>query len=112
MLHSVMDFHPREMMLTCLYLACKAADFPIGIEAFITRVPRNQERYAYFILNSELFLMEALHYDLWIYTPYRALTGLIVDLVAFQVHLNFVADMIALVPSFIKRFVLIVTRAI
>ncbi|CAL8070896.1 unnamed protein product [Calicophoron daubneyi] len=82
--HSVMDFYPREIMLLSLYMACKASDFPIGLQAFISHIPRNQERYSYFILNSELFLLEALHYDLWVYTPYRPLTGLIVDLISYQ----------------------------
>ncbi|KAF5402437.1 Proteasome endopeptidase complex [Paragonimus heterotremus] len=82
--HSVMDFYPREMMLTCLYVACKAADFPIGIQTFISHIPRNQERYSDFILNSELFLLESLNYDLWVFTPYRPLIGLIIDLVAYQ----------------------------
>lgn len=80
-----MDFYPREMMLTCLYMACKSADFPVGIQTFTSHIPRNQERYSYFILNSELFLLEALGYDLWVFTPYRPLTGLIMDLVAYQV---------------------------
>lgn len=82
--HSVMDFYPREMMLTCLYVACKAADFPVGLQAFIAHIPRNQERYSHFIINSELFLLESLNYDLWVFTPYRPLIGFIIDLVAYQ----------------------------
>ncbi|CAH8528022.1 unnamed protein product [Schistosoma turkestanicum] len=82
--HSVMDFYPRDIMLTCLYVACKAADFPIGLQTFISHIPRNQKRYSYLVLNSELFLMESLGYDLWVYTPYRALTGFVIDLVAYQ----------------------------
>ncbi|VDO63307.1 unnamed protein product [Schistosoma margrebowiei] len=82
--HSVMDFYPRDIMLTCLYVACKAADFPIGLQTFISHIPRNQERYSYLVLNSELFLMESLGYDLWVYTPYQALTGFVIDLVAYQ----------------------------
>lgn len=80
-----MDFYPRDIMLTCLYVACKAADFPIGLQTFISHIPRNQERYSYLVLNSELFLMESLGYDLWVYTPYQALTGFVIDLVAYQV---------------------------
>ncbi|CAH8532513.1 unnamed protein product [Dicrocoelium dendriticum] len=86
--HSVMDFYPREMMLTCLYVACKAADFPVGLQAFIAHIPRNQERYSHFIINSELFLLESLNYDLWVFTPYRPLMGLIIDLVAYQKHIR------------------------
>uniref|UniRef100_A0A5K3FM75 Proteasome subunit alpha type n=1 Tax=Mesocestoides corti TaxID=53468 RepID=A0A5K3FM75_MESCO len=82
--NSVMDYFPREMMLTALYLACKAADFPLGLQTFTSHIPRNRERYSDFIVNSELFLMEKLQYDLWIHTPYRPLCGLIVDLVAYQ----------------------------
>ncbi|CAH8561778.1 unnamed protein product [Heterobilharzia americana] len=82
--HSVMDFYPRDIMLTCLYIACKAADFPIGLKTFISHIPRNQERYTYLVLNSELFLLESLGYDLWVFTPYQALTGFVVDLVAYQ----------------------------
>nr|CAH8855221.1 unnamed protein product [Trichobilharzia regenti] len=82
--HSVMDFYPRDIMLTCLYVACKAADFPIGLQTFISHIPRNQERYSYLVLNSELFLLESLGYDLWVFTPYQAFTGFVIDLVAYQ----------------------------
>lgn len=83
-----MDFFPREIMLTALYLACKSADFPIGVDLFTSHLPRNRERYRDFIVNSELFLMEALQYDLWIHTPYRPLAGFIVDLVAYHTTLR------------------------
>lgn len=84
-----MNFYPRDMMLTCLYVACKAADFPIGIQVFVSHIPRNQDRYSHFILNSELFLLESLGYDLWVFTPYRALLGFIVELIAYQVNVMF-----------------------
>ncbi|VDP85561.1 unnamed protein product [Echinostoma caproni] len=78
----MMGFYSREMMLTCFYMACKATDFPIGIQTFSYHIPRNQDHYSYFILNSELFLLEALSYNLWVFTPFRPLPGPIMDLIS------------------------------
>ena len=82
--NSVMDYFPREMMLTALYLACKVADYPLGLNAFTQHIPRNRDRYSYFISHSELFLMEKLQYDIWIHAPYRPLSGFLVDLLAHR----------------------------
>nr|CDS34041.1 cyclin [Hymenolepis microstoma] len=82
--NSVMDYSPREMMLTALYLAFKAADYPISLNRFVDHIPRNRERYHAFISRSELFLMDKLLYDLWIYPPYRPLVGFLVELIAFR----------------------------
>ncbi|KAL5111893.1 putative cyclin-H [Taenia crassiceps] len=82
--NSVMDYFPREMMLTALYLACKVADYPLGLETFAAHIPRNREHYSEIVVHSELFLMEKLQYDIWIHTPYRPLNGLLVDLLAYR----------------------------
>ncbi|KAH9285433.1 putative cyclin-H [Echinococcus granulosus] len=82
--NSVMDYFPREMMLTALYLACKAADYPLGLQTFAAHIPRNREHYSEIVVHSELFLMEKLQYDIWIHTPYRPLSGLLVDLLAYR----------------------------
>ncbi|KAL5962376.1 putative cyclin-H [Taenia solium] len=82
--NSVMDYFPREMMLTSLYLACKVADYPLGLETFAAHIPRNREHYSEIVVHSELFLMEKLQYDIWIHTPYRPLNGLLVDFLAYR----------------------------
>ncbi|KAL3317233.1 Proteasome subunit alpha 1 [Cichlidogyrus casuarinus] len=81
---SMMDHYPREIMLTCLYLGCKCADFPIGVRAFVQHIPRNQERYSNFIVNSELFIIDAINYDLFVHTPYRPFKGLVVDFISYS----------------------------
>lgn len=82
--NSVMDYSPRELMLTALYLAFKAADYPISLNKFVGYIPRNRQRYHDFISRSELFLMDKLQYDLWIHPPYRALVGFLVELITYK----------------------------
>jgi len=77
--NSVMDFHPKEILVTAVYLACKVEEFNVSIQQFIANVQGNQERATKIILNNELLLMQELQFHLTIHNPFRAVEGLLID---------------------------------
>jgi len=78
--NSVMDYHPKEILVTAIYLACKVEEFNVSIGQFVGNVQGNQERATNVILNNELLLMQALQFHLTVHNPYRAVEGLLIDI--------------------------------
>lgn len=78
--NSIMDYHPRDLMLTCVYLACKVEEFNVSISQFVGNLKGDREKFANIILGFELLLMDKLHYHLTVHNPFRPLEGLIIDL--------------------------------
>jgi cyclin H len=78
--NSVMDYHPKEMLITAVYLACKTEEFNVSMQQFVANISGNQERATKIILNNELLLMQELQFHLTVHNPYRAVEGLIIDI--------------------------------
>ena len=78
--NSVMDYHPKEMLITCVYLACKVEEFNVSIKQFVANVKGDLVKATDIILNNELLLMQQLNYELTIHNPYRPIEGLLIDL--------------------------------
>lgn len=78
--NSVMDYHPKHMLVTCVYLACKVEEFNVSIAQFVSNVRGDREKATDIILNNELLLMQQLKYHLTIHNPYRPLEGLLIDI--------------------------------
>lgn len=78
--NSVMDYHPKDIMLTCVYLACKVEEFYVPIGQFVSNLKGNREKFADAILAFELLLLSKLHYQLTVHHPYRPLEGLLIDI--------------------------------
>ncbi|KAG0424751.1 hypothetical protein HPB47_028044 [Ixodes persulcatus] len=78
--NSVMDYHPKHMLVTCVYLACKVEEFNVSIAQFVNNVRGDREKATDIILNNELLLMQQLEYHLTIHNPYRPLEGLLIDI--------------------------------
>ncbi|KAF2358233.1 CyclinH/Ccl1 [Trinorchestia longiramus] len=81
--NSVMDHHPKYVMHTCIYLACKIEEFYVTINDYVHNVPgsaKEKELTASTILNSELQTTQELQFHLIIHQPYRPLEGLFIDL--------------------------------
>ena len=78
--NSVMDHHPKEILVTCVYLACKVEEFNVSMAQFVANIKGDQERANNIILNNELLLMQELQFHLTIHNPFRALEGMIIDL--------------------------------
>ncbi|XP_048750256.1 cyclin-H-like [Ostrea edulis] len=77
---SAMDYHPRDIMLTCVYLASKVEEFNVSITQFVGNLKGDREKFANTILTFELLLMDKLNYHLLIHNPYRPMEGLFIDL--------------------------------
>lgn len=78
--HSVMDYHPKDIMLTCVYLASKVEEFNVSITQFVGNLKGDREKFTNTILSFELLLMKKLHYHLTVHNPYRPLEGLFIDI--------------------------------
>ena len=37
--NSVMDFHPKEILVTAIYLACKVEEFNVSMQQFVSNIP-------------------------------------------------------------------------
>lgn len=82
--NSLMEYHPRTIMLICAYLSCKVDEFNVSSSQFVGNLvqesPAGQERALEQILEFELLLIQQLNFHLVIHTPYRPMEGLLIDL--------------------------------
>ncbi|KAK2902216.1 cyclin-H [Channa argus] len=82
--NSIMEFHPRIIMLTCVYLSCKVDEFNVSSTQFVGNLqqetPAGQERVLEQILEYELLLIQQLNFHLVVHNPYRPMEGLLIDL--------------------------------
>ncbi|CAH0552118.1 unnamed protein product [Brassicogethes aeneus] len=78
--NSVMNYHPKEVMVTCIYLACKVEEFNVTIQQFVANIKGDREKATDIILNNELLLMEQLNFHLCIHNPFRPVEGLLIDI--------------------------------
>ncbi|KAG5550644.1 hypothetical protein RHGRI_015555 [Rhododendron griersonianum] len=67
---SVMEHHPKDIMLTCIYAACKAEENHVSAEELGKAIEQDHQM----ILNNEMI---SLGFDLIVYAPYRALDGFV-----------------------------------
>lgn len=77
---SCMDYHPRNIGVTCAYLACKVDEFNVSIDVFIKNVRGDYRKAQETILSNELLLMKKLNFHLTVHLPYRAVEGFLIDL--------------------------------
>ncbi|CAF0715310.1 unnamed protein product [Brachionus calyciflorus] len=79
--NSCMEYHPKDIFLICIYLACKIEEFNISIHQFIQNINSNEdkEELANAILNLELLLMEKLDFELKVHNFYRPFEGFLLD---------------------------------
>ncbi|KAG8175692.1 hypothetical protein JTE90_011578 [Oedothorax gibbosus] len=78
--NSVMDFHPKDILVTCVYLASKVEEFNVSINQFVTNVKGDRDKAMEIILNLELLLMQQLNFDLSIFNSYRPVEGFLIDI--------------------------------
>nr|CAG4651069.1 EOG090X080D [Simocephalus serrulatus]SVE94302.1 EOG090X080D [Simocephalus serrulatus] len=78
--NSVMDYPPKEILVTCVYLACKVEEFNVSMDQFVGNLKGDREKAAAIILNNELLLMQQLDYQLTVHNPFRPLEGLMIDM--------------------------------
>lgn len=78
--NSVMNYHPKEILVTCLYLACKVDEFNLSMKQFVANIKGDREKAAEIILNTELMLLKQLNFQLLIHNPFRPVEGLLMDI--------------------------------
>lgn len=76
---SVMEHHPKNIMLTCIYAACKAEENHVSAEELGKGIEQNH----HMILDNEMLVLQSLGFDLIVYAPYRAIEGFITDMQEF-----------------------------
>lgn len=79
--NSVMDYHPKDIMLVCLYMACKVEEYNVTVEQFVQVLPPNErQRVSEYVLRNELMLLQALYFHLTVHNPCRPLEGFLIDI--------------------------------
>lgn len=71
--NTVMDWHPKNVMLTALFLAAKTANSPIAIETYTSRIPKTQPSD---VLELEFLVAQSLDFEFTVWHAHRALWGL------------------------------------
>eukprot|EP00958_Prasinococcus_capsulatus_P011714 scaffold1167_cov418-Prasinococcus_capsulatus_cf.AAC.27 len=80
--NSVMDDVPKQIMLSCIYLACKIEENYLSAEEFARGLNQKDVDYNS-VLKNELRVLEALNFDLIVHSPYRPLEGFSMELEDF-----------------------------
>ncbi|CAL8166373.1 unnamed protein product [Prunus armeniaca] len=81
---SVMQHHPKNIMLTCIYAACKIEENHVSAEELGKGISQDHQM----ILNNEMIVYQSLEFDLIVYAPYRSIEGFIDDMeVKFSAYL-------------------------
>ncbi|AET40972.1 TFIIH complex kinase subunit CCL1 Ecym_7122 [Eremothecium cymbalariae DBVPG len=74
--NSVMDIHPKNILLTTIFLACKSENYFIGIESFAQKTKSKEDA----ILKYEFKVLESLKFTLLNHHPFKALHGFFLDI--------------------------------
>ncbi|KAG7694158.1 hypothetical protein KL933_002235 [Ogataea haglerorum] len=75
--HSVMEYHPGNIMLTCLFLAAKVENHFIGINTFCKNIPKTTPEA---ILKNEYLILETMKFSLQCHHPFQPLYGFFLDI--------------------------------
>ncbi|EPQ60824.1 cyclin-like protein [Gloeophyllum trabeum ATCC 11539] len=81
--NTVMDWHPKNVMLTALFLATKTANQPIPIDAYVSRIPKTSPSD---ILDLEFLVAQSLGFEFTVWHPHRALWGVWLDIQSLPDH--------------------------
>ncbi|KAL5712872.1 Cyclin-H1-1 [Ranunculus cassubicifolius] len=90
---SVMEHHPKNIMLTCIYASCKIEENHVSAEELGKGIKQDHQ----LILNNEMLVLQSLGFDLIVYAPYRSIEGFIDDIEDFchakNDHLQMLKDL-------------------
>ncbi|KAJ7102131.1 cyclin-like protein [Mycena belliarum] len=77
--NTVMDWHPKNVMLTALFLATKTTNNPISLEAYTNNIPKTSPSD---VLDLEFLVAQSLGFEFAVWHAHRALWGIWLDLQA------------------------------
>ncbi|TCD66372.1 hypothetical protein EIP91_001421 [Steccherinum ochraceum] len=75
--NTVMDYHPKNVMLTALFIATKTTNHPISLEAYANHIPKTLPSD---VLDLEFLVAQSLGFDFAIWHAHRALWGMWLDI--------------------------------
>ncbi|KAK9841720.1 hypothetical protein WJX74_010838 [Apatococcus lobatus] len=75
---SALDHDPKNIMLTCIYLACKVEESYLSAEEFCRMIGQDSS----VVLQNELAVLQGVGFDLVVYNPYHPLDGFLQELEA------------------------------
>ncbi|KAH9985435.1 cyclin-like protein [Russula compacta] len=75
--NTVMDWHPKNVMLTALFLATKTTNHPISLESYTANIPRTS---ASDVLDLEFLVAQSLAFEFAVWHAHRALWGIWLDI--------------------------------
>lgn len=74
---SPLRYHPKSIMVTCLFLATKTCEHHIDLDKFVEKLPK-QTRDS--VLEYEFQISSALNFDFTFWSAYRPLYGFVLDM--------------------------------
>ncbi|GAA5891756.1 hypothetical protein JCM6882_006196 [Rhodosporidiobolus microsporus] len=74
--NTCMDYHPMEVLLTCVFLATKTENCAVSIDTFASWVKKTPED----ILSLEFLVSQSLRFEYKVHHAHLALQGLILDM--------------------------------
>jgi cyclin H len=84
LLWSIMEHHPKPIMMTCVFIACKNWDSYIGVEHIFQLFKIKEDE----ILGNEMLIYKSLNFDIIVYGPYRSIDPLVSDMEEFEVSMK------------------------
>ncbi|KAF8203696.1 cyclin-like protein [Pholiota molesta] len=75
--NTVMDWHPKNVMLTALFLAAKTTNNPISLENYTSHIPKTA---ASDVLDLEFLVAQSLGFEFAVWHAHRALWGIWLDI--------------------------------
>lgn len=75
--NTVMDWHPKNVMLTALFLATKTTNNPISLDSYTSNIPKASQSD---VLDLEFLVAQSLNFEFAVWHAHRALWGLWLDL--------------------------------
>ncbi|KAI0793393.1 cyclin-like protein [Abortiporus biennis] len=75
--NTVMDWHPKNVMLTALFLATKTTNHPISLEAYAHHIPKTAPSD---VLELEFLVAQSLGFDFAVWHAHKALWGIWLDI--------------------------------
>ncbi|CUM65992.1 uncharacterized protein PRCAT00003646001 [Priceomyces carsonii] len=83
LVNSVMEYHPKNIMYTCVFLAAKSENYFISIDSFCKALKNTSAKE---ILDLEFIILQSLKFTLLVHHPFRPLYGFFLDFQAILLH--------------------------
>lgn len=75
--HSPLHYHPKQIMITSLFLATKTCEHHVSLDDFVKRIPKLTREG---IIEHEFLLSSTICFDFMVWSAYRPLYGFILDM--------------------------------